>query len=275
MLVLRSLTFLCLVLLLSGCSSAGPEAMPPPAAADKEIVARMIEAHGGLAKWRASPTVSFTDSFTRAGEPSGEDSQVTVEQRTRRAYLDFPQAGAQIVWDGEKAWSQNWKAGPPPRFVALLSYYFLNLPWLAADPGVNLSAPGRGRLGDDPTEYLTVKMTFAPGVGDTPDDYYLLFIDPKTYRLRGSEFTVTYAALLPPDVKEIKEFIVFDDFTHVDGLLVPGTGVIYKEDGALAGTFRWREVSFSKPFDEARMQKPAGAVIDTSNATLPSETAVP
>ncbi len=260
-------------LLLQGCTSAGPEATAPQTG--RETVARMIEAHGGLEKWRAAPTVSFTDTYIPAGELSGETSRVTVEQQSRRAYLDFPGSNATIVWDGEKAWGQNWKAPVPPRFLALLSYYFLNLPWLAADPGVNLSAPAKGKLDGDPTEYLTVKMTFGPGVGDTPDDYYLLFIDPKTYRLRGSQFTITYAAVLPPDVKEIKETIVFDEFTSVDGLLLPGTGTVYKEDGTRSGTFRWSAVSLRQPFDAARMQMPAGAVIDTSSPTWAAGTVGP
>ncbi len=50
----------------------------------------------------------------------------------------------------------------------------MNLPWLAADPGVNLNEPGTGRLWDDPIEYITVKMTYEQGMGDTPDDYYTL-----------------------------------------------------------------------------------------------------
>ena len=127
----------------------------------------MIEAHGGLEKWRSAPTVSFEDTLQ---PPEGPplSSRVSVEQESRRAYLDFPEMGARIAWDGEKAWSENWQGPFPPRFFALLSYYFLNLPWLAADPGVNLDEPGTGSLWDDPTEYITVRMTFEPGVGDTP-----------------------------------------------------------------------------------------------------------
>lgn len=263
------------VLALSGCAAPTPEVAAPPPHPGRAIVNQMIEAHGGLEKWRAAPTVSFTDAFQPAGAPAPAVSRVTVEQSRRRAYLDFPDHGARITWDGEKAWSENWKSSHPPRFVALLSYYFANLPWLTLDPGVNLSPPGRDRLGDDPTEYLTVKMTFDPGVGDTPDDYYLLYIHPETYRLRGARFTVTYADLLPPGVEEIEESIVYEEFTPVEGLLVPTRATVYDKDGGPVGAFEWREWSFSKPFDEGRMEMPAGAVVDTTNPTRAVEDSQP
>lgn len=248
-----------------GCSTPSPESAAP--LSGRDVAARMIEAHGGLGKWRSAPTVSFEDTFLRAGESSPRISRVIVEQGARRAHLDFPETGARISWDGEKAWSEKWESRMPPRFLALLSYYFLNLPWLTADPGVNLSEPGTGKLWDDPTEYITVKMTFAPGVGDTPDDYYLFYIHPHSYQLRASEFTVTYGDILPPGTDAIREVIVYEEFATVDGLVVPAKAAIYKEDRTLLGTYAWRQVSFNQPFDESRMAMPSGAVLDTSNPT--------
>ncbi len=250
-----------------GCSAPSPEVTPRKAG--REVVARMIEAHGGLEKWRSAPTVSFEDSF-RPPDGSPMTSRVTVEQGARRAYLDFPEMGARIAWDGEKAWSENWQGPFPPRFVALLSYYFLNLPWLAADPGVNLSEPGTGRLWDDPTEYITVTMTFEPGVGNTPDDYYILYIDPNSYRLRAAELSVTYADILPPDVDVMTEIAVYDEFAEVDGLTVATKCSIYGKDRSALASWEWRDWSFNKPFDESRMVVSPNAVLDTSS---PSRTA--
>jgi hypothetical protein len=257
------------LVLLVGCSTSTPTPEPPPPAAGptrSEVVNKMIEAHGGLEGWKTAPTMSFTDSFLPAAAKTPVVSQVTVEMTSRRAYLDFPAMDAQIVWDGEKAWSTNWKGRTPPRFLALLSFYFVGLPWLTADPGANLSEPGTGTLPDDPTEYITVKMTFGPGVGDTPDDYYLLFIDPNTYELKATEFTVTYADVLPPDVEFKKDLGVFEAYEEVEGLKVPARFPLYV-DGELQGTYEWREVSFSQPFDGSRMTMPEGAVVDDSNPT--------
>ena len=233
--------------------------------AGRSVVARMIKAHGGLERWRSAPTVSFEAALLPPGESSPLVHRVTVEQRSRGAYLNFPEMDARISWDGEKAWSENWQGPFPPRFFSLLSYYFMNLPWLTADPGVNLSEPGRGKLWDDPTEYITVKMTFESGVGDTPDDYYILYIDPNSYRLRAAELTVTYAAVLPPDVDVMTEVIVYEEFATVDGLAVPTKSSIFGTDRSPIASFtEVRDWSFSRPFDESRLVMPPNAVLDTS-----------
>ncbi len=255
-----------------GCSTPTPEVKQPETG--REVVARMIEAHGGLEKWRSAATVSFEACLLPVGAASPLVHRVAVEQGSRRAYLDFPEMGARISWDGEKAWSENWQGPFPPRFFALLSYYFMNLPWLAADPGVNLSEPGTGTLWDDPTEYITVKMTFGPGVGDTPEDYYILHIDPDSYRLRAAELTVSYAAVLPPDIDVMTEVIVYEESATVDGLAVPTKAAIYGKDRSLLASFpEVRDWSFSNPFDESRMVMPSDAALDTSSPNRPAETA--
>jgi len=254
-----------------GCSSPSAEVDEP--GPGRKVVARMIKAHGGLKKWRSAPTVSFKTALLPAGADSALVHRVTVEQGARRAYLDFPEMDARISWDAEKAWSENWKGPFPPRFIALLSYYLMNLPWLAADRGVILSEPGTGRLWDDPIEYVTVKMTFEAGVGDTPDDYYILYLDPRSYRLKAAELTVTYADALPPDVDVMTEVIVYEEFTTVDGLTVPTKASVYAKDRSPLASFpEVREWSFNQRFDESRMLMPSNAVLDTSSPTRPNET---
>ena len=268
----RLLVFLSILLLTTvGCATPSPEITPPKTG--EEVVARMIEAHGGLEKWRAAPTVSYEATLLFTGFPSPLISRGIVQQRTRRAYLDFPEMGARLSWDGKQAWSENWQGPFPPRFYALHSYYLMNLPWLATDPGVNLSEPGTGRLWDDPIEYITVKLTFEPGVGDTPDDYYILYIHPSSYRLKAAELTVTYAAVLPPDADTSPPFVfVYEGFTIVDGLTVPTSASVYQKDRTAYGSYEWREWSFSEPFDESRMVMPSNAVLDTSSPTRTTKT---
>ena len=98
----------------------GATSGPTVAASDtgKGVVARMIAAHGGLQKWRSATTVSFEDVLQ---PPEGPPltSRVSVEQRFRRAYLDFPEMGARMAWDGEKAWSENWQGPFPPHGSSL------------------------------------------------------------------------------------------------------------------------------------------------------------
>lgn len=253
-----------------GCAKNEPTQEPgatqaaAPARATPQIVLDMIAAHGGMDPWRAAPTVSFQDEFGTPGSPPSI-SRVTVEQGSRRAYVNYPGTSASAMWDGEKAWSKSWGFPFPPRFTLLLNYYFLNLPWLTMDPGVKLAQQGTRRLWNDPTEYVTVMMTFAPGTGDTPDDYYRLYIDPATKRLKACGYVVTYRSLLPKGESSSPEHIlVFDAHDTVAGLIVPVKYTIYELDHKTYATCAVRDWSFDRPFDEARVRDVEGAVADLS-----------
>ena len=245
-------------------------AAPTPAAAGEihpasaEIVSKVIAAHGGMEAWAEAPTVAFTEEFRQGEATTGFPGRVTVKQGPRQAALDYGGA-MKAFWDGEKAWSVNWMAPTPPRFLALLNYYFANLVWLTRDPGVNLAEPGTATLWDDPTQYVTMKMTFDAGVGDTPDDYYLLFIDPQSYRLHANEYIVTYGSLLPEGAEATDPHVlVYDEYAEVDGLVVPTHYTIYESDRSIYASCVFSDWSFSDPWDESWMEMPEGAVIDNT-----------
>jgi hypothetical protein len=241
--------------LVTGLGPAGPQ-----------IVTSMIEAHGGMQRWSSAPAVSFEAEFLQPGQSSAPAARVVVEQARRRAYLDFPSLTSRMAWDGEKAWSENWKLPFPPRFLALLDYYFANIPWLTQDPGVRLEESGSAKLPGETVEYRTVRMSFGPEVGDTPGDYYLLFIHPETKRLRACEYIVTYASILPPGAKATPpNLLLYEEHATVEGLVVPVRAEIFRKEGHVpTATLRFRDWSFSKPFDASKLAMPPGAVVDQS-----------
>ena len=227
-----------------------------------DVVTSMIEAHGGYERWASAPAVSFTEKWAIPGVPEMPATRVVVEQGKRRAYHTIPGTDMSMGWDGERAWGMNWKVPMPPRFTALLNYYFTNLPWLVRDPGVVLGEVESAELRGEAVH--AIMMTFEAGTGDTPDDYYLLYVDPKSRRLRGCEYIVTYAALLPEGVERTAPHeLVFDGFTKVNGLQVP-TGFIVYENGELYAKCTFTDWSFTEPFDPTRMVPPEGAVLDAT-----------
>jgi hypothetical protein len=234
-----------------------------------EMADRMIAAHGGMATWKDAPTISFTDEFRFGTATEGMPSQVTVEQGRRRAYIDYDGISdglkMHLFWDGEKCWTENWQMPTPPRFLALLNYYFLNLPWLVKDKGVVLGEPGREKLPNDSTEYISMRMGFESNVGDTPDDYYVLLIDPETYRLHGCKYIVTYKDALPEGVASSPEhLLIYDELVDVDGLKLPSHYTIYDLDNNVYATCAVRDWSLEMPFDKSRMTMSDTAVIDQS-----------
>jgi hypothetical protein len=229
------------------------------------IVARMVAAHGGMEKWRDAPSVSFTEEWTTPRSSAPRVSHVIVEQGRRRALKVYPETGEKIGWDGKKAWSLHWTYPAPPRFVVGLTYYFANLPWLVEDPGVVLGEPRTAELQDDPTHYISIRVTYEPGVGDTPDDYYILFIDPKTYELHGCEYVVTYPGLVPEGMAHTPPHVlVYGPLVTVEGLKVPSRFDIYGKNGSAYGSCELSDWSFHEPFDAAMVEMPKGAVVDVS-----------
>ncbi len=242
-------------------AAGAPAAEGPPESL--ALVERMVAAHGGIEAWRAAPSVSWVEVWESPSGGADAPTRVVVEQGRRRAYHAAVDGPARLAWDGERAWSLDYQ-GPPPRFVALLNYYFLNLPWVVMDPGVRLSAPGSASIPGDPTPYRTMRVTYEAGVGDTPDDYYLLYLHPETGRLHATEYIVTYRALLPEGVAHTPpHLLVYDGWTTVAGLAVPTHFTIY-ENEALYAACSIRDWSFREPFDEKRLEMPAGATVDTS-----------
>ena len=256
---------ICLAIAIAFSSTSGQAATGPVESVS--LIHRMSEAHGGLERWRRAPSVSWVDVWSSAGGEPGPASSIVVEQGRRRATIDIGEEGEDqmhMAWDGEKAWSQNWNAPYPPRFYALLNYYFLNMPWVVHDPGVVLSEPGAAQLWNDPVEYKTIRVTYEADVGDTPDDYYVLYVHPETDRLHAVEYIVTYESILPEGMEHTPPHIlIYEEFEEVDGLLVPTRFTIY-EDEAVYAAAEMSEWSFEKPFDESELVMPEGAVVAES-----------
>ena len=255
--------------LLAADGAGGPRYSSPAA---RSAIERMIEAHGGMPRWRAAPTVSFTRKATFSSDPQHPwILDETIETQSRRLYQTWPEVGTLLSSDGREVWTVNWTKPFPPRFVAQIGFYFLNLPWITQDPGVILDGPSRGEHPASDREYLTVTMTFEPDVGDTPRDRYVLYIDPESSLLRAIEYHVSYGALLdasflPPDVRTIGPFYhVNHEFESVDGLRVPIRYSVFGQTGARSIEGEVSSWSFREPFDETRMTRPPAAVVDESS----------
>ncbi len=71
-------------------------------------------------------------------------------------------------------------------------FYFFGMPFVFADPGVKQEALGQKDFQGQ--KYDVIKITFAAGTGDAPDDYYIAYVDPASGQLKLSVYVVTYAS---------------------------------------------------------------------------------
>lgn len=165
-----------------------------------ELLWLSMEAHGGLGSWYSAGPISFRFDY-RPVDPSKtvRDSVQLVDTWSSRAVHQVSgEEQLSFGWDG----SQAWKVEPEgqelkinPRFWSMTPYYFVAVPFVFADPGAVLE------LGPDETVqgqvWNTVKVGYESGVGDAPDDQYVVYLHPETHRVGGLRYFVSYPGFFP------------------------------------------------------------------------------
>ncbi len=178
------------------------------------------QAHGGLARWQQQRTFQYTMKGFPLSAQMQKPNTSTVDLQSRRNRIDGE--GFTVAYDGKKAWGlpDDKAAGIPARFVTLGSFYFIGMPFVFGDPGIKLQELPREKfLGK---EYRVVRATYDKGVGYTPDDDYLLYVDPESGRLKLINHTVTELG----DAKKRVAWL-FDEWQEVNGLVVPKKMTFY------------------------------------------------
>lgn len=185
-----------------------------------------IERAQGLAAWRGQPAVEagLTIDFGGKTALQGRLLFKTDMSASRLELAD----GTTLVWDGAHAWVSPAAAETHgARFHLLTWPYFLSLPMKLSDPGARLAPLGeRPLLGKS---MPAARMTFAPGTGDTPDDWYVLYRDPESDRLAAVAYVVTYGKSREQAEKE-PHSLVYSDFETVGGVTLATRWTFYAWD---------------------------------------------
>lgn len=180
-----------LAVLIALCLASGRTLHAQPAAdADPGVqLAHAIEQAHGLDAWRDRAAVQFDLSGRFGDQPF--NAHFLYEIGSTRTRMLLPD-GTKVVWDGEQAWVSPASMEPDRlRFHLRTWPYFLAAPFKLRDPGSQLEF--LGRLPAQPDQPMpAARLTFAEGVGDSPDDWYIAYRDPETDRLAALAYIVTY-----------------------------------------------------------------------------------
>jgi hypothetical protein len=236
-------------------------------------VLRAIRAHGGLEAWYRAPTSSYTWEYANREADVRFKSFMVVDNRTRRAYHDLLTTGtyadadsvdARFAWDGSRAWIvPDTIETPNPHFWALSGFYFQQIPFVLADPGLNYRTLPDDTIGGEPHDM--VEVTFERGVGDTPGDTYTLYLDKGTGRVDAIRYTVSYGRDVEPGADLPQTFFDYEGYVTVDGLTVPTRfeGYTYSDDEGRGEQVRNEayadSISYRRPFDASKLDPPAEA----------------
>lgn len=270
---LRLLPFLLLFGLIVACANP-PETTEkgavetPPRAIDAlpTTLRQALQAHGGLDVWDAYQSLEFKLQSVREGDTSLVSS--LVDLKNRREHMEA--ANYQMGFDGDNYWFAADSIPddhPDPIFYINLQFYFFAMPFVAADPGTNYEEMGQRIV--DSTTYDVLKLTYEDGIGQAPEDQYLLYFDTESHQLKLLLYSVTYFNAENAENAENYNALWYDEWQTVDGLVVPLRAMSYNwntENQAL-GNLRNTKTFFPVDFDkiaplDAAFAPPENALIE-------------
>ena len=228
--------------------------------AEAAAFAASIEAAHGKGPWAAAKALQARLSLTFGGRPALAG---TILFRTNLAASRIElEDGTVAVFDGASAWvAPSSSKLERARFHLLTWPYFAALPMKLRDPGTHLRALGKRSLRGKP--YEASRLTFDPGVGDTPDDWYVLYRDPSSGRLAAAAYIVTYGKEAAAASKE-PHAITYEDYVPVGGAQVATTWKFWhwSEQGGITGQpiggGKLSDLKFIEPAPDA-FARPAAA----------------
>jgi hypothetical protein len=239
----------------------------------KEVIQKMMDAHGGYEKWSALETMAF--SSTMYSESLGVlrfwiKDQV-IEMKSRRTYQNWPLVGSRMSFDGEKVWSTDWRVGNPPSHQHSVFFYYLNLPWLTQEDYVKLGETEliEHKAFDNKVYKVVMSYKKSPVVGKSAKDTYTLYIDADSYLLVGYEYTVGYGPMLdilglPKDQEVFGPVLRKNNYiADINGLKFPILFTTHDPEMTTQyGDHAIYNIQFNPEFDESRMTPAQNAVFD-------------
>ncbi len=220
-----------------------------------ENITSIFKAHGGLETWNSLENLTF-------GMQKGEDMEMTsVALKSRKSLIET--ANHKLGYDGKEVWLQNkdtanYKGNA--KFYYNLMFYFYAMPFVLADDGIAYKeAPA---LEVDSKKYPGIHISYNAGVGESPEDEYILYYDDETKKMAWLAYTVTYFS----KEKATKyNLIKYADWQEIEGLQLPATlqWHSYKDGkvGDMGNEVKFTKITASKTMDESMYSKPASATV--------------
>lgn len=204
---------LALSLSLSSLTTASP-ALAADFATD---FARAIEKTHGIDAWRSQSALE-TDITVEFGGNQMIDGKLLMDPSGGHVRIEL-KSGTVMVFDGRNAWVAPADTSfQGARFHILTWSYFLAAPMKLRDPGTRLEDLGKSPLRDG-KKLKAARLTFGADVGDTPDDWYVVYRDAKK-RLAAMAYIVTFGKSVDDAEKE-PHAITYGDYKTIDGVAVP------------------------------------------------------
>jgi hypothetical protein len=129
------------------------------------------------------------------------------------------------IYDGDKIYSSASVAdGKGVRFKMFTWPYFFALPYKLTDPGANVEPLGKKPFAD---KYLaSYKLTFDQGVGDSPDDWYVIYLN-EDGTIHAAGYIVTFGGKEKSEAEKSPHVIVYENYKMIEGMPIATSWKFY------------------------------------------------
>jgi len=178
--------------------------------------AQNIESAHNKKAWNDHTAVAF-DIDLKFGGNERLNAKITSLTNSSKIRID-KKDGAKLIFDGSEVYlCPETASDKGARFDMFTWQYFFAIPFKLTDPGTHWESIASKN--QDNIEYPAGRLTFGENIGDAPDDWYVIYQDPKTNLLHAAAYIVTFGS----DVEEANQnphVIVYSDYKTVDGIKV-------------------------------------------------------
>lgn len=193
------------------------------ASAAGQVIWNAMNAHGGLEQWYKNGALAMRFNYQPLDGSTQRDSYQVVDPWSNRAvHTSTTDSTATYGWTGAAAWimaKDSTAFAYDTKFWALTPLYLMGFPFVLDGTGVNLELlpqnTYKGRKND------VVKVTFDPGTGDAPDDYYILQFDVDSHLLTATRYIVSYPEYFKKGSHLPEKFMEVGELVTIDGILLP------------------------------------------------------
>ena len=221
-----------------------------------EAITTVFDAHGGIDQWNKMKSLSFTME-----KPNGKEI-TTTDLKTRAELIDTPTYAQ--GFDGETLWineKDEVEYKGKPMFYKGLMMYFYAMPFIVSDAGIIYK--DAEPLTFEGKTYPGILISYEAGIGESPDDEYIIYYDAETGQMAWLAYTVTFGK--DGKSKEFK-FIRYNNWQTINGLTVPKSVDWYKYENNLPtekrNTVEFTDVMISEQApDDNLFVKPEGAKV--------------
>jgi hypothetical protein len=127
--------------------------------------------------------------------------------------------GVKLFFDGSEVYISPDSADTKGvRFDALTWQYFALAPFKFKDEGTNWEENDSLPLDIGKQKQPTLKLTFGEGIGDAPDDWYIVFQYDDSHLLKAMAYIVTFGNTPQEKAEKNPHAIVYDSYTEIDGV---------------------------------------------------------